>query len=99
MSMFGRIEDFPAPESDPVRLPEGSLFERLVTIAIFRQPFYAYVSKTVLDSEGIECFISDDRTSGPINLFARVQTGCRLRVRESDVKRAVEALLHEPAEE
>jgi hypothetical protein len=80
-------------------LPEGRLFERLVTIAIFKESFYAYLSKMVLDAEGIECNICDEYTCLSFGLFSRPQSGYRLRVKESDADKAVDFLLQESLEE
>ncbi|RJP17182.1 MAG: hypothetical protein C4520_17285 [Candidatus Abyssobacteria bacterium SURF_5] len=85
-------------EDGGVSLPAESLFEKLVTIAIFKEPFYAYLSKAVLDAEGIACSISDEDTSG-FSIFSRAKAGYRLRVTESKAEKAIHLLLQESTEE
>jgi hypothetical protein len=93
------MEDFSEPESGQVLSVADSLFEKIATVAIFKDPVYAYISKTILDSGGIDCFITNDCTTGAVNLFSCNRAGYKLRVRESEMKRAVELLLQEPVEE
>jgi hypothetical protein len=87
------------PEDGPVALSAACLFEKLVTIAIFREPWYAYLSKMVLDGEGISCFICDEYTCSSHSIFSRSKTRYRLRVKESDTAKAVDMLLHDSVEE
>jgi hypothetical protein len=82
----------PVSENDAVPLPEGRLFEKLVTIAIFKDPFYAYLTRTFLDAEGIESFVTDQDTCSSTNLFSRAKSGYRIRVKESQVAKAVNIL-------
>jgi len=99
MSGFKYRGELCASGDGPISLPPGHLFERLVTIAIFKEPFYAYLSKTALAAEGIECCVSDKYATASNSLFARVKSGYRLRVRESEAAKAVKLLLQEPVEE
>jgi hypothetical protein len=71
------------PEDGPVPLSAACLFEKLVTIAIFREPWYAYLSKMVLEGEGITCFVCDEYTCSSHSIFSRSKTRYRLQVRES----------------
>lgn len=83
-----------ASEND-APLPEGRLFEKLVTIAIFKDPFYAYLTRTFLEAEGIESFVTDTETYSSANLFSRPQSGYRVRVKESQAAKAVNILEQE----
>ena len=91
MANFLRCGGSITPEDGPVALT-GCLFEKLVTIAIFKEPFYAYLSKLALDGEGIACFICDEYTCSASSIFSRATSGYKLRVRESDVAKALDAL-------
>ena len=72
--------------------------ERLVTVAAFSQPIEAHLSKTRLESEGIECFITDEFIVTNNWLFSNAVGGVKLNVRESDAQRAFEVLQLEPIE-
>ena len=99
MMGFTYRDRFSASGDGPARLPGGRLFEKLETIAIFRDSFHAYLSKYVLDSAGIDCFICDEHTGTTKNLFASKRSGFRLKVRESEAAKAVDVLLRDSEEE
>jgi hypothetical protein len=82
----------PVSENDAHPLPKGRLFERMVTIAIFKDPLYAYLTRTFLNAEGIESFVSDKETCSSTNLFSRASSGYRIRVKESQAAKAVNIL-------
>ena len=70
--------------------------ERLVTVASFSQAMEAHLSRARLESEGIECFISDEFTITNNWLFSNAIGGVKLNVRESDAQEALEVLQHGP---
>ncbi len=66
--------------------------EKLVTIRRFRQGAEAYLSKTKLESEGIDCFVQDEHLISLNWLYSVAIGGVRLQVKSCDVKRAQEIL-------
>ncbi len=70
--------------------------EKLITIARFSHPIEAHLSKTRLESAGIQCFIADENIVGANWLYSNAVGGVKLRVRASDVKRAIGILRQGP---
>lgn len=60
----------------------------LVTIASFVDYILANVSKTKLQSEGIDCWLADDTIVTLNWLYSNMYGGVKLKVRESDAQRA-----------
>jgi len=71
--------------------------EKLITIATFNQVMEAHLSKARLESGGIECFLADEYIVIMNWLYSDAVGGVKLRVKASDVQRAVEILRQEPA--
>ena len=69
---------------------------KLITIATFSQAIEAHVSKTKLESEGIECFIADENIVNMNWFYSNAVGGVKLQVKEADVKRAIEILHQKP---
>ncbi len=66
--------------------------EKLITVAAFNKGIKAHLSKSKLESEGIECFIADENVVN-LNWFLSNAVGCiKLQVKESDAERAVKIL-------
>ena len=63
--------------------------EQLITIDTFTHDGRAHICKTKLESEGIECFIAGEHSA---SIGYPLVGEVRLRVKESDVERAVEIL-------
>jgi len=70
--------------------------ERLVTIATYSQAIEADLSRTRLESEGIDCFLADEHTVTVNWLYSNAVGGVKLKVRESDGQRAIEILRRQP---
>jgi DNA-directed RNA polymerase subunit RPC12/RpoP len=70
--------------------------EKLVTIATFSKAIDAHLSKTRLESEGIECLIADEYIVTMNWLYSNAVGGVKPQVKESDVERAIEILHREP---
>ena len=66
--------------------------EKLVTIRRFRQGLEAYLSKSKLESEGIDCFVQDEHLISLNWLYSIAVGGVRLQVKSCDVKQAQEIL-------
>lgn len=64
----------------------------LVTIATFSQATEAYVLKTNLEAEGIWSLVADEHLITWNWLYSNALGGVKLRIREGDVERALEAL-------
>ena len=69
---------------------------KLITIATFSQAIEAHVSKTKLQSEGIECFIADENIVNMNWFYSNAVGGVKLQVKEADVKRSIEILRQKP---
>jgi DNA-directed RNA polymerase subunit RPC12/RpoP len=65
----------------------------LVTITTFVYPHELGVPCSLLESEGVECFVRDEFTTGTFPHFSNSIGGIRLQVRESDAQRALEILI------
>lgn len=64
----------------------------LVTVARFTTPWEAHLARTLLESEGIEACVMEERLP-PVNLLSgEVRAFNRLEVREDDAERAVDLL-------
>lgn len=68
----------------------------LVTVGAFIFPIDAYLLKTRLESEGIQCFLADDITSYIYWLWCLAIGGVKIKVKESDVELAAEVIGREP---
>jgi DNA-directed RNA polymerase subunit RPC12/RpoP len=66
--------------------------DQLVTVVSFFYPNEAGVPRSLLESEGIECFIFDENTISVHPFYSNAIGGIRLQVRESDAQRAAEIL-------
>ena len=66
--------------------------ENLVTVKVFYEPTEVLVPRSLLESEGIECFAKDELVAQVYNV-ASIVGGVKLQVRESDVERAVQILM------
>lgn len=62
--------------------------EKLVTIGRFSQPLEAWLAKTKLESEGIECFLMDEHIVTMNWLYSNAVGGVKLKVREEDAEKA-----------
>ena len=74
--------------------PEGEedLMADLVTVARFNTPWEAHLARTLLESEGIEACVMEERLP-PVNLLSgEVRAFNRLEVREDDAERALDLL-------
>ena len=65
---------------------------KLITIATFNQLIDTQLYKTKIESEGIECFIVDERILSKDWLYPYVVGGIKLEVNVTDVERAIEIL-------
>ena len=63
-----------------------------VRVAAFWQPTEAHLARLKLESEGIECFLSDENIVTTYWLYANAVGGVKLLVREQDAPRAAELL-------
>ena len=70
--------------------------EEMIIIATFSRPMEAHLTKSRLESEGIECFLDDELTVAANWLFSNAIGGVKLKVKESDAKKASEILRQEP---
>ncbi len=66
--------------------------DRFVTIAAFSQSIDAYVVKTRLEDEGIECFLADEHLVSINWLLSDAVGGVRLKVWKEDAERALEII-------
>jgi hypothetical protein len=66
--------------------------DRLVTLAAFLNTTEAYLAQSKLESEGIDVFVFDDKLVGVNWLYSNAVGGVKLKVKESDARRAMEAL-------
>ncbi len=65
--------------------------DSLVKIKAYRYLHEAEIARSVLESEGIECFVDNENTS-TINWTYTSMDGIGLYVKETDVERALEIL-------
>ena len=70
----------------------------LVTLRQFRDIPAALLAKSILDSEGIECFLADENTIRMDWLWSNLLGGVKLWVREEDAAKAAELLAQESPE-
>ena len=63
-----------------------------VTVATFWHPTEAHLARLKLESEGIDCFLSDENIVTTYWLYANAVGGVKLLVREQDAPRAAELL-------
>jgi DNA-directed RNA polymerase subunit RPC12/RpoP len=66
--------------------------DRLVTILTFVYPHESGIPRSLLESEGIECFMRDEMTATVQPFYSNAIGGIKLQVRESDVQKAIEVL-------
>lgn len=77
-------------------IEEEDFMADLVTVARFTTPWEAHLARTLLESEGIEACVMEERLP-PVNLLSGLLTGelrafNRLEVREDDAARALDLL-------
>jgi hypothetical protein len=78
--------EYPAEKADEPSHPE------LITLRQFRDIPEALLAKSVLDSEGIECFLADENTIRMDWLWSNLLGGVKLWVKREDAGRASELL-------
>ena len=66
--------------------------ENLVTVQVFYEPTNVLIPRSLLESEGIECFVKDELVAQVYNV-ASIVGGVKLQVREKDVEKAVQILM------
>lgn len=65
------------------------MYDELVTVAEFQFGHEAHLTKTLLESEDIECFLADDNINRIYGgALTPVFGGVKLQVRSSDAERA-----------
>ena len=69
----------------------------LVTVATFVNPVQADFARSILEMEGIECWLIDETLSNVVPGVGLAIGGVKLQVRESDAPRAVAALRRKEA--
>jgi len=67
--------------------------EQLRTVIRFVYPYELAIPKSLLESEGIECFVRDELTTSVQLFYSNAIGGIKLQVREHDAQRATEILL------
>jgi hypothetical protein len=70
----------------------------LITIARFNRLMEAYMLKSRLESEGIECYIPDEMLAKSIHNYPIGMSQIRLQVKKEDTPKALEILNEEPTE-
>jgi hypothetical protein len=83
----------------PAENPDKAAHPNLVTLRQFRDIPTALLAKSVLDSEGIECFLADENIIRMDWLLSNMLGGVKLWVREEDAGRAAELLAQKSPEE
>ena len=68
--------------------------EQLCTVIQFVYPHELGVPRSLLESEGIECFVRDENFVSLQPFYSNLIGGIRLQVRERDARRALQ-ILHE----
>ncbi|MDR1156527.1 MAG: DUF2007 domain-containing protein [Bacteroidales bacterium] len=67
--------------------------DNLVTVLTFVYPHESGIPRSLLESEGIECFMRDEMTATVQPFYSNAIGGIKLQVREGDVQRAMEILI------
>jgi DNA-directed RNA polymerase subunit RPC12/RpoP len=62
--------------------------EKLVTVATFSDVLEAKIVQSMLESEGISCFVQDENIIGINWMLSAAVGGVKLKVRESDLNEA-----------
>ncbi len=71
----------------------------LITVATFAHTLDAHLAKTRLESEGIDCVLTNEHIASMNWVWPLAIGGVGLQVRESDAERAAEILEGEPHDE
>ena len=67
--------------------------ENLVTVVSFVYPHELGIPQSLLESEGIECFVRDEFTVTVHPFYSNAIGGIKLQVRENDAQRAMDILI------
>jgi len=86
-------------QEESPELIAGDSATKLTKIRQFTFVPDALVAKSVLDSEGVKCFLSDETTIRMDWLWSNALGGVKLWVREEDVETALELLKEEGSRE
>ncbi len=70
----------------------GETGESLVTVARFTQVYEAYLAKTRLASEGVECFMLDENIVSLNWFYSNAVGGAKIQVKTSDRDKAIKIL-------
>jgi len=86
------------PDGSEGETEEEDFMADLVTVARFTTPWEAHLARTLLESEGIEACVLEERLP-PVNLLTgEARAFNRLEVREDDAARALDLLAHAVAQ-
>ena len=66
--------------------------DQLVQLQSFPDPFQAHLAKSMLEAEGIRCYLQDENMIGLNQLYAPALGGVKLQVWKSDFERAKDLL-------
>ena len=67
--------------------------DNLVTVVTFVYPHELGIPRSLLESEGIECFVRDEFIVNINPFYSNALGGIKLQVKESNAQRAMEILL------
>jgi len=67
--------------------------ENLVTVIRFVYPHELGIPRSLLESEGIECFVRDEYTVSVHPFYSNAIGGIKLQVKERDAQLAMELLI------
>ena len=66
--------------------------EKFVLLVSFNFPSEMFVLKTKLESDGIDCFVSDENTVSANPFLANAIGGVKLKVKTEDAERAIKVM-------
>jgi hypothetical protein len=85
----GKVEEEAAAPAESDTVADRG---RWVPVAAYNHPAFAHIARLKLESDGVECYLDNERLVSTVWLYSIATGGAKVMVREADAALAVESL-------